>query len=256
MLVGEIRTSLVDYYGKLAQQVLVNDITENRRLQQELNLQGQLREKQITEAIFIAQEEEREHIGKELHDNINQLLATAKLCFMAGEQEHGITGELMSNGLKALDTAITEIRNLSKGLVGHEIMQAGLINSIKDLIDTINLTRKLQIELKVTGPVEENMKGEEKLAIYRIIQEQLSNVIRHSHASHVRIDLGRNAFEVVLRIDDDGKGFNVRTARKGIGITNIINRVKLLDGDVRIDTSPDKGCMLEVQMKTTPVHNI
>ncbi len=256
ILVGEIRTSFVDYYGKLAQQVMVNDITENIRLQKELNFQGKLREKQITEAIFIAQEEEREHIGKELHDNINQLLATAKLCFMSVEPEHGINGELLSSGLKALDGAITGIRNLSKGLVKNEILQAGLVNSIKDLIDTINLTRKLQIELKVAGPVEENMKEEQKLAIYRIIQEQLSNVIRHSHASHVRIDLGRKAYQVVLRIDDDGKGFNARTARKGIGITNIINRARLMDGDVRIDTSPDKGCMLEVQMKTAPVHNI
>jgi len=256
ILVGEIRTSFLDYYGKLAQQVLVNDITENIRLQKELTLQGKLREKQITEAIFIAQEEEREHIGKELHDNINQLLATAKLCFMSVEPEHDINDELMSSGLKALDSAITGIRNLSKGLVRNEILQAGLVNSIKDLIDTINLTRKLQIELKVAGPVEENMKEEQKLAIYRIIQEQLSNVIRHSHASHVRIDLGRKAHQLVLRIDDDGKGFNARTARRGIGITNIINRARLMDGDVRIDTSPDKGCMLEVQMKTAPVNNI
>ncbi|MDR3713067.1 MAG: PAS domain S-box protein [Puia sp.] len=255
VLTVEVRTFFVDHFGHLAQQILINDVTDMIRLQEELATQQKLKQKQITEAMFLAQEEEREHIGKELHDNINQLLATARLCFMAEQGVPEISVELVKKGVKAIDKAITEIRHLSRGMVVHEIVEAGLVNSIRDLIDTINLTKRLRIELQVTDSVEQGMKEEQKIAIYRIIQEQLSNIIRHSRASHVHIILSRKGFELFLQIDDDGKGFNIRTTRRGIGITNIINRVKLLDGDVKIDTGPDKGCLLEVRMNANATGN-
>ncbi|HTR28231.1 MAG TPA: PAS domain S-box protein [Puia sp.] len=256
ILTVEVRTFFVDFFGKLARQVLVNDITETIRLQEELALQQKLKQKQITEAMFLAQEEEREHIGRELHDNINQLLATARLFLMTERETPQTSVEMVRKGVKFIDKAIREIRYLSKGLVIKEIVEAGLVNSIKDLIDTINLTKRLQIELQVTELVETDIKEEQKVAIYRIIQEQLSNIIRHSKASHVHISLRKTGSELSLRIDDDGKGFNIQTAKRGIGITNIINRAKLLDGDVKIDTGPDKGCLLEVQLNTKAIGNI
>ncbi|MBS1604957.1 MAG: hypothetical protein JST42_19995, partial [Bacteroidetes bacterium] len=189
--------------------------------------------------MFLAQEEEREHIGEELHDNINQLLATARLCLMAGQEEVETSTAVVRKGVDYLDKAIVAIRQLSKRLVMREIIQTGLVNSIKDLMETINMTKRLELELEVSDHLEEGLKEDEKIAIYRIIQEQLSNIFRHSRASRARIQLMKADHKIDLRIEDNGKGFNPRQTTKGIGITNIINRAKLLDGEVAIDTGPD-----------------
>lgn len=243
----ETKSFYLDYQGKLAIQILVNDITEVVKLQEALINHQKLMEHQIREAMFRAQEEEREHIGKELHDNINQLLATARLFFMTKQEEDNHPDELLSKGILNLDKAIAEIRQLASGLVMHEIMEAGLVTSLQSLVDTINLTKKVRIELRAQLYSIE-MTEDQQIAIYRIVQEQLSNILRHSHAREVRIELRSKHREITLRIKDDGKGFDAGEVRKGIGITNIINRVKLFDGDVRIDTGPNKGCQLEVQM--------
>lgn len=243
----EIKSFYLDYGGRLARQITVNDVTEIVRLQEALVQHQQTMEYQIREAMFRAQEEEREHLGRELHDNVNQLLATARLFFVTRQEEDEHPDEILRKGIVNLDKAIAEIRQLALGLVIHEIMEAGLINSLKHLVETINLTKKVRIKLR-THLLGIEMTEDQQIAIYRIVQEQLSNILRHSHAKEVRIELTSKDHEITLRIIDDGKGFNAKEARKGIGITNIINRVKLFDGDVKIDTGPNRGCQLEVQM--------
>jgi two-component system sensor histidine kinase UhpB len=95
--------------------------------------------------------------------------------------------------------------------------------------------------------VDENvLLPEQKITIYRIIQEQLNNILKHAEASGVTIELSREEEQIRLLVADDGKGFDPRTRRNGVGISNIISRAELYNGRVEIVSSPGKGCRLEV----------
>jgi signal transduction histidine kinase len=86
-----------------------------------------------------------------------------------------------------------------------------------------------------------------KLMLFRIIQEQINNIIRHAGASSISIKLQADDNELSLDIADDGKGFDVSAIKKGLGLINIINRVELFDGNAEIITSPGNGCLLQIR---------
>jgi len=86
-----------------------------------------------------------------------------------------------------------------------------------------------------------------KLNIYRIIQEQMTNIVKHAEASHVTISLEADSDMVTLVITDDGKGFDLSTTKAGIGISNIMNRVESFNGKINIETLPGKGCVMKIE---------
>lgn len=149
-----------------------------------------------------------------------------------------------------LDNAIQEIRDLSHSLAISYKFEAGLAGTLQELVNKVQLARDFTVNLAVSPDLDEHTNSRQKLAVYRIVQEQLNNIIKHAAASQVdiRIDLRQN--ELHLLVADDGKGFDLSKAKKGLGLNTMINRAEALGGKATVQSEPGKGYRLLV---TIPV---
>ena len=144
----------------------------------------------MVEATIGAQEKERAEIGKELHDNINQILSTTKLYIELARSEEGRRVELLQMSSKNINYAINEIRNLSHSLVPPSLKDLGLVESIFDIIGKIRMTQSFNIDFDFSDlSLESQITLDQKLTLYRIVQEQLNNIIKHANARNVSIEL-------------------------------------------------------------------
>jgi PAS domain S-box-containing protein len=220
------------------------DITERKKLEHELLNQ----QKAINQATISIQEKERAEISKELHDNVNQVLTTTKLYLDLALANPELKDELIAKSSVNVINAIAEIRQLSQSLMIPSLGDLGLIDSIEDLIENINATKKITAVF-VRDEVDENTLNEnQKLTLFRIVQEALNNVIRHAEATKTTIELSLTRNQIKLIIKDDGKGFDPAATKKGAGLNNIRNRVYLLNGSLTVKTEPGKGCTLLVKL--------
>ena len=187
----------------------VMNITERKKLEQKLIADQVSHQRQLTQATIDGQENERRAIGKELHDNIGQQLTTIKLFLdYARTTADGETSEMVNMALRTVGDAINDIRAMSRSLVPFTLKDLGLIESINELIETFMRTRMLSIEFTHTGFEEDAIPENQKLGVFRIVQEQLNNIIKHSGAKTVCISLLIKAGRYILQIKDDGRGFD------------------------------------------------
>jgi signal transduction histidine kinase len=198
--------------------------------------------------IIEATEKEREGIGRELHDNVTQILTTAKLCLSCVDDNHS-SKDMIERSSNTITMAIEEIRNLSKSMIQSFHSEIGLKLSIEDLVESIRVSNKFKVALEFFLPDEHLLDDKLKMTLFRIIQEQLNNIIKHADASEINISIQQNNNDLILLISDNGKGFNVNEKRKGIGITNITNRAELFNGQVNINSSPGHGCKMAVSFR-------
>jgi two-component system, NarL family, sensor histidine kinase UhpB len=250
LMIAEVTFYQIDYFGKSAMQAQVNDVTEKIRLEKELRMQQKQKQRQITEAVLKAQEKERKGIGEELHDNINQILAGSRLYLDVALTQPDKRIELINLGMKNISMAIEEIRKLSKALIIPAFIKTGLKQSVEELVEHILLAKKINISVDTEELDETNLSEGLKITLYRIIQEQLNNILKYAEASKVTIRINTKADTILLSINDNGKGFDTHLVRKGVGITNINSRAGLFNGTVEIDSSNGNGCRLKVVMDT------
>jgi PAS domain S-box-containing protein len=217
------------------------DVSERKRLERELLNNELEHQKAINQATIETQEEERSEIGKELHDNVNQVLTTTKLYLDLAISNPELKDDMVLKANKNIINVINEIRQLSRSLMNPSIGDLGLIDSINDLIENINLTRKLHVSLQAKAEIEDLLDKNQKLTIFRIIQEALNNAIKHAKASKVSIKILYNASLVEVVIEDNGIGFNIQKVKKGAGLKNIQNRIYLINGTHNIESAPSKG---------------
>lgn len=247
IILTEVAFYEINYFGKVAMQAQMNDVTEKHRLEKELEEQRKERQQQITEAIFAAQEEERKLLGAELHDNINQILATAQLYLAACMQDQN--PELLRSSREFVVLAIEEIRKLSKSLITPVFIVMGLKQAIEDLSNDIHILKDIEIITELDPLDNPNLGETLKLNIYRMIQEQLNNILKYAEASKVNIQVTASGNNMTLMICDNGKGFDPKKQSKGIGMINIQNRAELFNGTVKIISAPGKGCRLQIELK-------
>lgn len=233
------------YNNRPAVLILANDVTQEKELQQALMEEKITRQKAIAKAALDVQEKERNEIGSELHDNVNQILTAAKLYigFMMEETstEHlGTTKDLIS-------MAVEEIRRISRVFAPPCLKNTGFIFSIQSLLQNIEITTGIQTSIDHEDFQEDLVEDSLKLTIYRIIQEATTNIIKYAAARHIRIALLPIHDTISLKITDDGIGFDMTEPIKGTGITNMINRVEIYQGRMQICSAPGKGCVVTVE---------
>lgn len=233
----------------------MQDITDRKKLEGQLLTQEINKQKSIAQAVVDAQEKERAEIGKELHDNVNQILSTAKLYLELAKTDTRQRDALIKRSADSIFTAINEIRHISKALVPPSVKDLGLVESINDLVESLRMTNALQVQFTHSGDFDNVIDDKQKLMLFRIIQEQVSNVLKHAAATRIIIDLKLTAKLINLSIVDNGKGFELEKVKfkKGVGLSNIESRAHLFNGEVIITTAPGKGCKLFIQV---PIHNI
>jgi len=243
-MILDISSHRIEYKGKVAVLAIHKDITETIRLQEKLEEEKILKQKEINEAIIQVQERERNEISTELHDNVNQQLTVAMMYIASAQQKFPEDSELLKQSSKFILHAIEEIRKLSQTLVTPLIKHFGLSKAIEGLLDDVIAVNNFQIDFRADSFYEEDISYEFKLSIFRIVQEQMNNIIKYSNAENVSIRLGRNEECIDLSIVDDGIGFLLSQPRKGIGLHNIMSRAELYNGNVDIQSEPGKGCSI------------
>lgn len=228
----------------------LQDISELKELENELADVRLQRQKEISETVIRVQEKERTRIGHELHDNVNQILSTVKLFFdninTSGQEQK----RLKDKSIEYLQMAIDEIRKLSKELVTPQLKKETLAASIQAIIADIQMAGALKISFVHTIN-DELLSPGKKITLFRIVQEQLKNIIRHSEATTTEISLHADEGNVKLEIRDNGKGFDPQQTRQGIGLANIHERTQFYNGTVNVQASGGKGCILTV---TIPIN--
>lgn len=241
----EVLAHVINYKGRNAWLVVVNDVTEKIHLQNQLVEEKVHRQREITKATIDAQEKERETLGRELHDNITQILSTAKLCLNCAKDNPAQQADMLQRSADNITTAIEELRRLSKSMIETFHREVGLKLSVNDLIESIQLARKCRISLEYEVPGEDQLDDKLKTTIFRIVQEQLNNIIKHAHASEIDISIVQDERQLQVHIKDNGRGFDTGLKRKGIGITNMMTRAELFNGRVKIDSAPGRGCSMQ-----------
>jgi len=222
---------------------------EKKQLELDIMSQKVEEQKRITRAVLNAQENERNKLGQELHDNVNQILIGAKLYLELVNKEKPATTDLIEQSLGLINNAINEIRALTSKEVTPP-KKVGLKDIIQSLVDNTNAHGKIKTSF-VYSLDAFAINNDLKLNIYRIIQEAINNVLKHADAKNVMLIVESSDDGLHIIIKDDGKGFDpAKETYNGIGISNMLNRVESYNGSLVIDGKPDEGCKIEI---TIPV---
>lgn len=224
------------------------DITGRKRMEQILDDEKRHRHQIVTNATIAAQEAERALVGRELHDNINQVLTTVKLYTELCRDGIGNTTEMMNKSVMLLQETINEIRSLSKRLSAPSLGNIKLKDSVKELVASITATNKIRIALDTLDIEEIEVSQDTHLVLYRILQEHLTNILKHADASQVNIFFLVDEAELTLKVTDNGRGFDPKKRNSGIGINNMTARAESLQGKLIINSAPGLGCVLLVQI--------
>jgi two-component system sensor histidine kinase UhpB len=223
------------------------DAEESIRLSEEkLEEEKNKKQMEITEAVITAQERERQEIGLELHDNVNQILAGSLMYLGLLKKELNITSELFTDIDKLITGAINEIRRLSHSLIPPSLNEVPLGEALDHFITVMKKAGLFEIKKDLYDFNEDAISDKLKLAIYRIVQEQFTNIFKHARAKNILIRLYHENGTLYLRIKDDGVGFNAATASRGVGLINIQTRASLFNGTTEIISSLGEGTELVV----------
>jgi len=226
---------------------ILQDITERKEAEENLQLleQKMLRQKiqeqkRIARAIINVQEKERNHIGQELHDNINQLLAGTKMYLGAAGNKNETVKALIKYPMELIDSSMQEIRLLCSKLV-TPLQNINLEELARELLSKLNQTTLIKTDFTYDVP-NEFLSDDLKLNIFRILQENINNIFKYAEAKNVTVSIQTEGDNISIHITDDGKGFDVNSKRSGIGISNMINRVESFNGEIKIESSAGNGC--------------
>jgi PAS domain S-box-containing protein len=240
----EIHTSPIIINNTKCIITIANDVTERNQY-----------ENKITKAIIKTQEDERYEIGSELHDNVCQLLAAAKMNLGILKPSLGppVTGTY-NHAQESINLALAEIRNLSHRLAPAFFDNTRLDEAFENLLKTFNIEDKYNISVYFNNSaMNYPINPEIQLNLYRILQEQLRNIIKYSKGTIIEVGVFIFNNKLKMRIADDGVGFDVSCVKEGIGLANIKRRAELFSGKLQIKSEPGKGCELLI---TIPINEI
>jgi len=246
VIMMEISSHNIIYKGYRAVLAMCTNITEKVQLENSLNEERKIRHQQITEAVITGQEKERTQLGEELHDNINQILASTKLYLECSLKDDNPRVDLVTESKLLIEKAMTEIRKLSKSLLPPSLGEVGLLQALNELADNIKQLNELSISIQWKDVCENELSNKLKLTIFRIVQEQLNNVIKHADAREVLISLSKDGDALQVIVKDNGVGFEPDLKRNGVGLRNITSRAEVNNGIVFINSKPGEGCELIV----------
>ena len=229
----------------------IRDLTEKKKLEQQLMQEQEQKHKAVSQAGIAAQEAERSEISRELHDNVNQLLMSAKLFMNAAKTDPANADEHIDKATSYQLMAVEEIRKLSRTLNTSLVKVIGLSRSIDDIIINMKAFQQIETKFHYDQKLDKLLSDDQKLMIFRILQEQTNNIIKYADAKNVTVSLTEENNKIHLSITDDGKGFDTSVQSKGIGFINIYNRVDAFGGEVDLISFPNKGCSLNIVFPLT-----
>lgn len=243
LLVGFILTTLFLYQRR-----------QHRQEQQLARMKDEYQQELLRSQLEI-QETTFKTIAMELHDNIGQVLSVVKLSLsvLPIDKEHP-AWESVQNSRQMLNKVIYDMGNLTKSLHTDRIAQIGLVEAMRFDLDSLRRIGLLEVEFSVEGE-EYRLEDQRSIFLYRMFQEMLNNILKHSKATRVNISINYlidNKF--VLKVDDNGVGFDIEKKRtqtsssSGIGLKSMTNRASLIGAQISVQSQPGKGTSIQVEV--------
>lgn len=227
----------------MRQQQLVHEKNVNDLLQQQ--------EIRSLEAMLEGQDKERGRISQDLHDVLGSKLSATKMQFNSLEavaRNAGTgAGGSYDKVYAMLDDAVAEVRRISHDMARGSISRMGLVAALQDLRNAIQVPGKLDVELNLHG-LDDRLEQHTELVLYRIVQELVSNVLKHSRASHLTIQVVRSAEGINLTVEDDGVGFDPARFVGGMGLSGVRTRAAELGGRVEVDPQLGRGTTVMIDV--------
>jgi PAS domain S-box-containing protein len=243
----EVSMTLIRLGEEYVFSAFLHDITERKRAEALL--------RQLPCEILRAQELERKRVARELHDSVGQSLTLAKIRIQSVEQmlpEAESAHEQTVKVRNLLGDCIEELRRIAHNLMPSELEDLGLIAAVRNLCAEFSSGGGIKVKLKYSG-IPDKLPADLNLPLFRIIQEALSNIAKHSGATHVEVQLFRTSTGLTITIRDNGKGFEPSgsTAKSiGMGMANMKQRAATIGGTLNIDSIPRLGTTVMVEVST------
>ena len=225
------------------------DITERKRAEEEL--------RQLPWRIIEAQETERLRVAREIHDGVNQVIASVKLRLRKVESHVGTRNpaarEILARCDKLLVQALEENRRIAHNLRPSDLDELGLADACRNFCKEIQARTNLSVKCNI-APLGQRLPSAVELNLFRIVQEALTNIEKHARAKMARLRLSFRGDSVVLRIQDDGRGFVAHRLKsrkgkwRGIGLTHMRERALSLGGECEVLSAPKKGTIITVRI--------
>ncbi len=213
-----------------------------------------LKDQELTtiDAMISGQEKERQRLASDLHDSVGATLAAAKLQFHHLSKNRGNndqTEELFTKTGKLLDDAYTEIRSMAHVKNSGVIAKNGLLPAVQKLARNASGINKLHIEVEDFG-LEERLENSLEITVFRIIQELVTNIIKHSQATEASISINQYDDSLNVIVEDNGIGFDTRNISRhdGMGLTSLEKRIEHIEGTLEVDTTPGKGTTILIDI--------
>jgi len=242
----DITSHRIEYKGKTVILALANNVTEKILLEEKLKEEQVKKQQEITEAVISAQEKERQQIGAELHDNVNQILAGSRLYLGLAMRDITVPNPFLDETEILITSAIAEIRSLSHSLIPPSLNDSELAEALGNIIVLVTKAASLKVDFDFKRFKENCTSDKLKLAIYRIVQEQFNNILKYSKATQVNLSITNDDGKIVLNISDNGVGFDTSQKTTGVGLLNIKTRASLFNGELKVISSAGNGCELIV----------
>ena len=228
---------VVTYQKRIAAQKLQMQQLENERNQQ------------LLKATIEGQERERKRLAKDLHDGIGSLLSGLKLNLSFQVRNADTTPEQI-NFLKEARDMIEEgmitVRRISHNLLPATLENFGLTEALKECIEPLQKTGEINFTLTVEG--NRRLDHEAELGLLRVLQEMLSNTLKHAQASQVHIQMAFSKTALSITYQDNGIGMEATATEKGLGLKNIMSRLQALGGEITLSTTSDRGFFAEINL--------
>jgi two-component system NarL family sensor kinase len=232
---------LIAIVGYLA--IRNNTYKQQKRIQAEIHKQQEIE----TRSLFEGEQKERIRIARDLHDSIGQMLSVVKMNLSnLGTQYQNDTN--LGNTVELVDKTITEVRHISHNLIPEEL-NFGLFAALEDMGEKINKAGDTKVVLSIPDEVRNHQfEKSNELSIYRIVQEALSNIVKHAQANTIELTALQQPNGMTISIKDDGKGFDTGQIKTsgGIGWKNIAARVNMMDGNLQIRSEKLTGTQIEI----------
>lgn len=230
-------------------------IQKEKLLNEELKSVKQQEQLNLFNAMVQGQEKERNRIARDLHDGLGGMLAGVKLKLSA------ITTKAEKNStnnkdmeiyqvINQLDHSVSELRRIARNMMPESLLNMGLEPALRDLCRSIN-SEQLHVTFEAFN-LRTNYKHPFLIAIYRIVQELLTNAVKHADAANIVVQCSEHEEHLYITVEDDGKGFDQHApiTHNGIGLSNVRTRVEILGGTMEIDTAKGRGCTFNIDIKT------
>jgi two-component system, NarL family, sensor kinase len=240
--------------------ILIISILFYRTYKQKQKLQQQRireleKEKQLnaTEAVLKGEEQERTRLAKDLHDGLGGMLSGIKYGLQTMKGNLIMTPDntrAFERSLDMLDSSIREMRRVAHNMMPEALVKFGLDTALRDYCQDINQSGAIKVEYQSIGLQDATIEQTTAIALYRIVQELVGNILKHAAAKTAIVQITKTNDLLSVTVEDDGKGFdtNLLKQSRGIGWSNIQNRVEFLKGKLDVNTQPGKGTSVLIEV--------